>query len=361
VARILTIDDDPSVLSMVSRLLSTEGHEVATAPDGTGGIEKAREFRPDLILCDIVMPDPNGFEVLAALRRDPTTSAIPLIFLTGVPDPTELRPGAALGADDYLLKPFTRDELVHAIDARLARLSFARREARSRVEALTASLEGSLPRSLLSPVAAIVGLSAFLRDEGATVPPELVCEIANGILDGSRRLEARLEKLLTYASLERLVQASRTARTREGGRTDDAAALIRRVAKETAVSFSRDADLASDVENGVLRLDPEHLGRLVSELTDNALRFSPSGTPVTVTCRRDGDDSFRLVVRDRGPGIPEAVLTERPGCAGLGTEDDRSGFGLPIARRICRLYGTILVVERAAEGGSTVSAKLPSS
>jgi CheY-like chemotaxis protein len=359
VARILAIDDDRSVLSMVSRQLVAEGHEVETAPDGLTGIERAREFLPDLILCDIVMPDPNGFEVLAALRRDPQTSAIPLIFLTGVPDPTALRPGAALGADDYLLKPFTREDLAHVVEARLARLNFVRREARRRLDALSGSLEGALPRGLLSPLTAIVGLSVFLRDEGASVPPELVCEIANGILEGSRRLEHRIEKLLTYATLERLVQASRAATTHKTRHTADPGELIHRVAAEVGVALDRRADLELHADGGPLAVDPEHLARLAYELTENAFKFSPAGTPVSVVLRPQGDNVFRLLVEDQGPGIPGDVLTDPPVCAGLGMEDEGTGFGLPIARRICKLYGATLAIEPRPSGGSLVSARLP--
>ena len=352
-ARILAIDDDPSVLGLIPRLLAVDGHEVRTADGGDAGVQLAREWRPDLILCDIVMPDPNGFEVLAALRRDPATNAIPLIFLTGVADPTQLRAGRALGADDYLLKPFTRDELSQAVEARLTRAAFVRREASRRLQELEASLAGSLPQGFLDPLSALVALSGFLREQGAAAPPELVCEIANGIFEGSRRLHERIEKLLLYADLERLAQANRTSTALEERRTDQAAALVTRVAEEVASRHDRRTDLALDVEEAMAAIDAGHLETLTRELTDNALRYSPAGTPVAVSCRGDGDGWVRLSVTDRGPGLAIAPEAEDSGPVRMAP-----GFGLPIARRICSLYGAELGVESRPGAGATVSVTL---
>jgi two-component system sensor histidine kinase/response regulator len=353
-ARILAIDDDPSVLSLVPRLLAIDGHEVRTAEGGDSGIQLAHEWRPDLILCDIVMPDPNGFEVLAALRRDPATNAIPLIFLTGVADPTQLRAGRALGADDYLLKPFSREELSQAVEARLTRVAFVRREATRRLRELETSLAGSVPQGFIDPLSALVALSGFLREQGASAPPELVCEIANGIFEGSRRLHERIEKLLLFADLERLAQASRTSTALEERRTDHTAAVVTRVAEEVASRHARQADLAIDVEEAMLAaIDAGHLETLTRELTDNALRYSPAGTPVAVSCHGAGDGWLRLSIADRGPGLVLEREAEDSGPVRMAP-----GFGLPIARRICALYGAELGVESRPGAGATVSVTL---
>ena len=98
-----------------------EGHTAVTAADGQLGLDLARREAPDLILCDVMMPQLDGYGVLNALRQDPTTAAIPFIFLTARGERQDLRTGMNLGADDYLVKPATATELLAAIDARFRR------------------------------------------------------------------------------------------------------------------------------------------------------------------------------------------------------------------------------------------------
>ncbi len=102
-------------------VLRAEGFAVDGADGGLAGIERIRQSIPDLILCDLMMPEIDGFGVLARLRADPATARIPFIFLTARGDRTEVRSGMNLGADDYLTKPVRIDDLLSAIRARLAR------------------------------------------------------------------------------------------------------------------------------------------------------------------------------------------------------------------------------------------------
>ncbi|HEY9616936.1 MAG TPA: EAL domain-containing protein [Microcoleaceae cyanobacterium] len=117
--RILVIEDDSTVQSLILKLLQAEGFTTISSSDGRSGIAMAQMHEPDLIICDIMMPECNGYEVLEVLRQHPTTARIPFIFLSAKADRAALRQGMELGADDYLTKPFTRAELLGAIAARL--------------------------------------------------------------------------------------------------------------------------------------------------------------------------------------------------------------------------------------------------
>jgi CheY-like chemotaxis protein/anti-sigma regulatory factor (Ser/Thr protein kinase) len=357
VSRILAIDDEPQVLSTVAKLLKAEGHEVDTAEDGATGIAQAAARHPDLILCDIIMPHPNGFEVLAALRRDPATAAIPVVFLTGVPDPTRLRAGKSLGAEDYLLKPFTREELVQAIEARLARVAFIRREADQRLQDLRTTLAGSLPRNLLMSLTSMLGLSAFLRDEGARLPPELVCELGQGVFEGSQRFQRAMEKIVFYADLERLAQATRTTPAFSDDRSARTGQPVTEAAQAAVEAAGRQADLTLSVEDVAVCIDLAHLRRLVLEIVDNAARYSPRGTPLAVECRR-ADTQARIAVSDRGPGLPPDLRAEMDAPAGGCRSVDDSGFGLAIVRRIVSLYRGEVALGARPDGGTTVTVAL---
>src|SRR6476620_9540249 len=121
--RLLLIEDEPQVRANLETILKLEGFAVTTANDGRAGLTAARGEKPDLILCDITMPILDGYKVLAQLRDDPELAGIPFIFLTARATLADLRAGMNLGADDYLPKPFSVDDLLGAIAARLARAS----------------------------------------------------------------------------------------------------------------------------------------------------------------------------------------------------------------------------------------------
>jgi len=121
ITNLLVIDDDPALLTGLKAILSREGYSVSTTCYGTNGITLARESAPDLILCDLMMPPPNGFDVLYTLSRDPRTSHIPFIFLTARASEMDKVRGLRSGADDYIVKPFSREELLARIDAVLRR------------------------------------------------------------------------------------------------------------------------------------------------------------------------------------------------------------------------------------------------
>lgn len=119
--KILVIEDERDVRLNIVEILASGGFDSLNADNGRSGVQLAKERSPDLILCDIKMPDFDGYHVLAALRQDPQTAMIPFIFLTAKADKAEIRHGMNLGADDYLVKPFRRVELLDTIAARLKR------------------------------------------------------------------------------------------------------------------------------------------------------------------------------------------------------------------------------------------------
>lgn len=119
--KVLIIEDEDSIRENMAELLEMEDFEVETASNGMRGLEKAKNILPDLILCDVMMPKLDGYEVLTELRKRPETANIPFIFLTAKTERTDLRQGMNLGADDYLTKPCSSQELLEAIAARLQR------------------------------------------------------------------------------------------------------------------------------------------------------------------------------------------------------------------------------------------------
>lgn len=119
------IDDEAKLRKQFSALLSLEGFSVIEARNGREGVELAQREQPDLVLCDITMPEMNGHRVIESLRADARTAHLPFIFLTGWSERGDIRTGMNLGADDYLTKPVDPDELITAVKARLRRAEAA--------------------------------------------------------------------------------------------------------------------------------------------------------------------------------------------------------------------------------------------
>ncbi len=118
---ILLIEDDTVLRENTAELLELAGYNVLTAPDGRKGILDAKEHTPNAVVCDIMMPEVDGYGVLEALSCDPKTKKIPFIFLTAKTERKDVRRGMDLGADDYLTKPFEEAELIGAIESRIAK------------------------------------------------------------------------------------------------------------------------------------------------------------------------------------------------------------------------------------------------
>ncbi|MGB3402774.1 MAG: response regulator [Microcoleaceae cyanobacterium] len=119
--KILVIEDEEDIRENIEDILELSEYQVFAAANGKIGLKSAQSHSPDLILCDIMMPELDGYGVVKALREQPTTEKIPVIFLTAKVEHSDRRMGMELGADDYLTKPFLPEELLKAIEARLKR------------------------------------------------------------------------------------------------------------------------------------------------------------------------------------------------------------------------------------------------
>jgi DNA-binding response OmpR family regulator len=116
--KILVVEDDQALQQLISDVLENESYKVFSALNGKAGIELAKEILPDLIICDIMMPGVDGYQVKSILSDDPSTVLIPFIYLSALVDKKNIRQGMELGADDYITKPFKIDELVNAVKVR---------------------------------------------------------------------------------------------------------------------------------------------------------------------------------------------------------------------------------------------------
>ena len=141
--KILIIEDNEDVRENTADILKLSGYEVSTAENGEIGLEMIRSATPDMVVCDIMMPVLDGYGVLKALNESSFTASIPFIFLTAMSEKIEMRKGMNLGADDYLTKPFTELELLDAIQCRLKKHDFLRKEFSRTVKGVSEFIEAA--------------------------------------------------------------------------------------------------------------------------------------------------------------------------------------------------------------------------
>ncbi len=116
-AKILVVDDEPDILRVVVKIMEARGHEVATATDGPSALETAGNVLPDVVILDVNLPKMDGFEVCRKLKSDPKTKSIPVVMMTAAYVSVEdADKGTELGADEYVIKPFLREVLIHNVE-----------------------------------------------------------------------------------------------------------------------------------------------------------------------------------------------------------------------------------------------------
>ena len=134
--KILLIEDNQEMRENTAEILELANYKVSTAANGKAGVEAALKEIPDLIVCDIMMPDLDGYGVLYLLGKNASTAGIPFIFLTAKAEKSDLRKGMSMGADDYITKPFEEMELLNAVDTRLKKNALFKKEFSKNVEGL---------------------------------------------------------------------------------------------------------------------------------------------------------------------------------------------------------------------------------
>ncbi len=362
---ILLVEDNPTVLSNLRKMLESEGFTVSTATNGRAGIAAAQQTPPDLIVCDIMMPDVNGYEVLTTLRQQTATATVPFIFLTARTERRDFRQGMELGADDFLTKPFTREELLEAVRAQLDKQKMLDKRYRQQVEELRGNLAQSLPHRLLFPAIQIMGMAMGLEQRGAQMPPEEVVDTGSRLKTAAKTLHEMIKKFLLYSELEAIASnPSRISALRQE-RTTFAQIEIATVCRDIAHQNDRERDLQVEVADATLAISDNYLECLVRELVENAFAYSPFGRAVTVTGTAEittEGDRFHLVVKDLGHGMSSTRLAflDKPQSFEQKLQDQGSaGLGLAIVRRLTELHGGSLQLASTPYEGTTVEVWLP--
>lgn len=359
-SKILVIDDEDWLRDMVRMALQQRGFDVVQADGGMAGIEMAKRELPDLVLCDVNMGKMDGYSTLSAVRSQPATATIPFILMTGLADNAGMRHGMELGADDYLPKPFTLDALYAAVDTRIKRAQRVRHEAEKKLADLRTNISIMLPHELKTPLNGIIAFGEMLASTAESMSPVDVMEMGKVIYDSGKRLERLTENFLVYTQIELLAVDAQKLASLCRNHTEKAGDLIMERAGHQAAQAGREADLVLEVTPMMLGLSQEHLGKVVDEITHNAFKFSPPGTPVTVRLLNK-PAWILLSITDCGSGFSPEEIGRIGAYMQFGRhkqEQQGLGLGLTIAKRLVELHGGKLAIE-SKEGVTTVAARFP--
>ena len=362
---ILIIDDDDALRVGLAATLKRQGFTVESAGNGQAGLEKARATRPDLIICDVMMPPPDGFELRRALSQDPALSAIPFIFLTARSGIEDRLTGIDNGADDYITKPFDPKELVARVQAVFRRVELEQARGREQMKSLAAQemekfrheILQNFHHELRTPLTNIMlPLETILNSKFDD--PEQQVRFIRIALANADRLESLTTDFILLTNLDH--GDLNTVRQPIDVEVHILVPARRRLQRyqDKQLQFVTHVSLL-----GPITAPRKEFTHIVLHLLDNAFKFSPEGGTVELSITSDAAGNTTLGVNDQGPGIP-ADLREKvferyfQGSQGNTREFEGLGVGLAIAKAVMdRLGGSLRILD--APGGCRVGLYLP--
>ena len=339
--KVLVIDDTEEVRMLIAESLKLYGFDILVAEDGQKGTDIAKEHLPDLIICDIRMPNKDGYETLTALRDNEATATTPFIFLSGASEKIDMRKGMELGADDYLTKPFTHKELMAAVNARLEKQADFQRQSEKKLDELRGNITMALPHELRTPLNGILGLASLMIEDHTSMPKAEVLESAKYIHESALRLHRLIENFLVYSQIQLMATKKETIDTSGDINPIAAHEVIPELARPIAKRYKRESDLDLHLAQANLLIPPDNFRKIIEEVVENAFKFSEAGKPVHIISEIT-KCTYTITVADHGRGMsPDQIARIGPHIQfdRKTYEQQGSGLGLIIAKRLTELLG----------------------
>ena len=303
---ILVIDDEPNLLVGVAALLKRKGYVVFVAGNGNDGLELARSSKPDLILSDIMMPPPDGFEVRRLLGIDPELSTIPFIFLTAKTGVADRISGIREGADDYITKPFNPEELTARIETVFRRVKAEQTRGREEMEGLAEQEMEKLRREITqnfhhefrTPLVNVM-MPLELAVTNKFKDPEEQLHFVKMALSNLEYLDSLVTDMVILTSLdEQNVNITRQS-------IDPEIHIIKPIRKRLEKYKRKNINLILNAQiNPGTRLPRKEFTQCVLHLADNAFKFSHQDGKVEIEIYSIDAGGVVVNVRDEGIGIP---------------------------------------------------------
>ncbi len=356
---ILIVEDTASLRATLSAILEHEGYRVETASNGREGLQKAQELSPDLILSDLEMPEANGFDLLSGIRADAKLGMAPFVMITGVTDRASTRRAMELGADDYLTKPFSPEEVATVVASRLEKQRHWRQASKVLASTHSQNLMGILPHEFRTPLNSILGFSELMlmfAERGLS--PQQTREFAETIQRSGKKLRShttRFLALMEYQGLESLPATDHLLRIDEAW----AQACISQLLQDQIPQQS--VEVQFDLAAGHTACPADLAQNMISELVSNALKFAQGESKVLL---RGGPDhgAYKIIIENRGLRFPVEKLAHIGAFVQFEREQHEQqglGIGLAIVTQAARLSHSSFSIENLAGSVVRATLKLP--
>lgn len=338
--KILVMEDEDAIRENISDALSLNDYQVFIADNGVDGVHLANEMKPDLILCDIMMPKMDGYQVLEAIKSDEKGITIPFIFISAKGKHEDIRKGMNMGADDYLIKPFLFQDLLTMVSSKLEGAERKQKTYFDKQQDLIAQYGLIQMHELNTPMNGILTSVSLLQEMDLKAQSAEALELLQIINISSKRLHRSLSNILFYQQLK-----------------DGKHIFYPEIISETSIKvaivnvskkYNRTDDLALSIENYSIQFDRKLLLALMVELTDNAFKFSKKNDQVLVSLTKTADaiqiriqqiNSTNFEINEFANSEPfKQFNKEKYEQAGI-------GLGLAIVKLISEQYGVKLSYE----------------
>ncbi|MBN1115963.1 MAG: response regulator [Bacteroidales bacterium] len=354
--KILIIEDEENIRDSISDILTFHDFQTYKAKDGKEGIYLALEQKPDLILCDIMMPQMDGYKVLEVLKSNSDFVYIPFIFLTAKTAREDFREGMSLGADDYIFKPFTADELVNSINTRLAKVSTIKDEAQKQLQKVIKELNESSSHDFNTPLNGIIGLSELLLHQVDHYSKEKISNFIQGINEAGKKLKIVLENILLYKQLVAVKHNEISDSLFFEGEYALFEDIVARDLYDIADDFGRTDDLLIALQEATLNISKRSFNKIIEEVLSNAFKFSTNEKPVSVIGKIK-KEKYTVEIIDFGVGFNSLDVDKIAPFTKFNTGElaqDGNGLGLFIAKTLIELRKGTLNIVSEINGQTTV-------
>lgn len=273
---LLLIEDEETLRNNTQELLQLHGYKCIVAADGAEGVELIKQYLPDLIICDLLLPGIDGFGLKMLISKFESTCKIPFIYLTSKSEREDMRRAMDLGASDYITKPFKFVELASSIDRILIQKADIKNTIDNHVIQMLGDYIKNAKNECNTPLHAIITLTELLRIKNQS--SDATEELARALITSGRRLAKTLNNLIDLMRL--------TNSTSSGVYLNEVVSIsdfIQKSLRGNLEITSRMSDMEMDIDSVISAdISKEDIAIIIDELTDNAIKFSQANTPIKI-------------------------------------------------------------------------------
>jgi two-component system, sensor histidine kinase and response regulator len=350
-AKIIVIENEDYVRSNLIELLDAEGYQTIEAKNGEEAYRLISQELPDLIICDILMPELDGYGLLARCSQEPQTALIPFIFLTALTEREDLRKGMELGADDFITKPYTRSEILRAIEARIDKRAMVEKLSEEKILKLESKMERSIPYELLEPISTLLRYSDSLIHQNDSLNTSDFSRIGSEIQRTLSKLLDLIQNYVLYSELGNTLLDGEKLSWIHNSSVQNGERLITEIVISKLALEGRDKDLVLRLDEGEIKIAEFHLHKIIEIILDNIISRSEKGKEFEIQGISNHKkhkyylrviDHGRMIEEDERRAINSSIQLE--GSSWPDYKLDKPDIGILVVKRILDIYNGSLIV-----------------